>query len=212
MRENTEPTCGVVLDVGDVLIETFPMRHYQLLSAEIGLPLDDTKSRIENSGIVASFERGVLNRSQFLTKISEITEMNHLDDFRSVIERAWCEVLGSLDIQLVRVARFLCARRQLILASNTNSLHWAVISRLLADHAVRCPTALSYVIGACKPEANFFHYLDALVPSTWERVLFIDDSVQNVNEARRRGMTAEQHLTHSGTVSLIRTFVGAKPL
>jgi HAD superfamily hydrolase (TIGR01509 family) len=76
--------------------------------------------------------------------------------------------------------------------SNTNALHWrAKISHwpLTSLFEYRF---VSYELGAVKPDAEIYERVIQRLPTTPDRVLFIDDNAINVEGARASGLRSEQ--------------------
>jgi putative hydrolase of the HAD superfamily len=91
--------------------------------------------------------------------------------------------------QLIRET---AARTKVGCLSNTNGLHWrAKISHwpLTSLFEYRF---LSYELGAVKPDAEIYERVIQRLPTTPDRVLFVDDNAINVEGARASGLRSEQ--------------------
>jgi putative hydrolase of the HAD superfamily len=70
--------------------------------------------------------------------------------------------------------------------SNTDPLHWSVLGPAIDGVVARVAT--SFALGVAKPDRRFF--ARALAGAAPERVLFVDDRLDNVEAARELGIRA----------------------
>lgn len=180
----------VVMDVGDVLIRTVPMAHHRQLARHTGLPCQQVADRIENSGIVTSFETGQLTATGFVDTLRRLLPRPGLT--AAAVEHAWNAVIADPDLILAPIAAELAAEKRLVLASNTNPFHWRLVHARLAGVGIRAPALLSFEIGAAKPDPRFFAALQS-VPRGDHPVVYVDDLPENVAAARRCGLTGWVH-------------------
>lgn len=76
--------------------------------------------------------------------------------------------------------------------SNTNALHWrSKISRWPLTKLFEYPF-VSYELGAVKPDAEIFARVVERLPTTRDRVLFLDDNAVNIEGARVSGFRSER--------------------
>lgn len=181
------------MDIGDVLIRTVPMAHYRELARRAGLAWEDVADRIESSGVVAAFERGERTALAFVESVRKLLAQPGLP--ASEIERAWNTVVAEPDPVLVPLAARLAAQRRLLLASNTNPLHWRLVRTRLAGVGIDVPAHLSFEIGYAKPDLRFFTALCAAAPQADGVAVYVDDRPENVEAARRRGLAGWVHRT-----------------
>lgn len=103
-----------------------------------------------------------------------------------VVRAAWASVVrfspGGLEL-IAEVA----ARAPVAIWSNTDPIHWSVLSSLLSltlDHAP------SFVLGAMKPQPAYFARALSRLPADAE-VFFVDDRADNVEAAIAAGVSAQ---------------------
>ena len=92
------------------------------------------------------------------------------------------------------IARLSAANVRLGILSNTSQTHWDFISHnryaILPDYFDVC--ALSFEIGAMKPDPKIYDVAADLAGVSPESVFFTDDLAENVEGARRYGFDAVQ--------------------
>jgi FMN phosphatase YigB (HAD superfamily) len=192
----------LVCDVGDVLLTTRPGEHYAALAQLANLSVKNVADRFQSSGISHAFDRGLLSPPEFADSVS------HLLGCRlgiEAIKSAWCAVIGSVEEEMAGAVRPLARRERLLLASNTDAIHWPIVRSRLTAAGIVAPAVLSFQLGTAKPDLNFFkmmarEYLDA--PS---HAGYIDDQVLNVEAAFKVGLQGIVHTTVASTLRWIRS-------
>jgi FMN phosphatase YigB (HAD superfamily) len=191
--------CVIIMDVGDVLIRTFPGAHYRALAQDAGADWRDVGRVIEESGLPAEFEAGRLGAAEFAAALRAALGSPALPDHR--LERAWRQIIGEADPQLAPLAAALAADDRLLLASNTNVWHWPTVCRRLAAAGIRAPACLSFEAGFVKPDPGFFRVLTRRYLGASRCMAYIDDRADNVAAAAELGLRGWQHLTPARTAA-----------
>jgi len=196
-----------ILDIGDVLIGTRPMRQYRALAERSGLEWRQVATLLEESGVITEFELGEMRSTAFTRKVRHLVGGNGLSH-NDVVE-AWRSVIGSPVTEMIDAVRPLARERRLLLASNTNPIHWHYIRGLLAEAGIVAPRILSYEVGHAKPDPEFF----AAVLRADERAgrisVFVDDRLENITAAAAQGLPGWVHRTpreSSDLLDALRTF------
>ncbi|HEY1784691.1 MAG TPA: HAD family phosphatase [Pirellulales bacterium] len=98
------------------------------------------------------------------------------------------------------------AGHRLGILSNTSPAHWAWVTagrfgiiNLAFDQA-----ALSYEIGACKPEPKIYAAAAELAGAQPDEIFFVDDMPENVAAARQAGFDAVEYTTTPLLVAALR--------
>ena len=76
--------------------------------------------------------------------------------------------------------------------SNTNEIHWARVCDDWALHGLFHHNFPSHLVGALKPDADYFEHVLAALGTPAARVLFVDDNLINVEAAARLGIVARR--------------------
>jgi HAD superfamily hydrolase (TIGR01509 family) len=106
--------------------------------------------------------------------------------------RAIYESVLTPNLAILPLVERLLARRRVGLCSNTSAAHWDLERRRLPFASRLNPVIVSYEIGVMKPEAGIFHALATTAGVPPQRVLFVDDRLENVDGAKRAGLEAIQ--------------------
>jgi len=181
----------IVMDVGDVLIPTRPAAQWRALGRRCGLPWRAVADAAEASGIVRAIEAGRTSDQEFFAAMRSVLGRPELSDLE--IRRSWNAILTDAEPTMAAVARRCAEAGRLLLASNTNSLHWPEVRRRLRGAGVSAPAVLSFEIGHCKPSAAFYEALAAADPRVPHNAIYIDDRSDNVAAAARFGMAGWRH-------------------
>lgn len=188
----------IIVDAGDVLVRTVPNAHYRAIARHSRSDWRLVGHATGAAGIVPDFESGQLDAAQFVQALKDALRLPDLTGDQ--IRRAWCAIVGELDPLLARSLR-LAAKRRLLLASNTNALHWRAVSRRLADAGIRAPACLSFEIGSAKPEDAFFATLIRQHLGTACCAAYVDDRADNVAAAAGHGLAAWRHTSSAATAA-----------
>jgi glucose-1-phosphatase len=192
----------VVMDIGDVLIRTIPMAQYRKLAQCTRIPWEHIAERIEGSGSVTAFERGEITSADFVDALRRLLSYPGLSAID--VESAWNAIVAGPDPILAPLAASFATQGRLRLASNTNPFHWRVVRTTLASVGIYAPACLSFEVGYTKPDPRFLAALCATVRLADGPVVYVDDRLDNVNAACRRGLTGWVHRDSAVTAAYLR--------
>lgn len=199
----------IVLDIGDVLVRTHPDAHYRTLAMILGTTWEEVRETVESCDLVARFEQGHISQAQFTEELRELLEHPKLTAHE--VATAWCAVLGPIDPVVAAPARLLASAGRLLLASNTNPIHWRHI-RLALEHAgITAPALLSHELGFTKPDPRFFAALTRLIPHGTRCGLFVDDRAENIAAAHAAGLPASRHIDADASARRLAAFAPDTP-
>lgn len=193
-----------IVDVGDVLISTHPMKQYHAIAEHTGLEWRHVANIIEETGLVAKFELGDMQTSVFIRRIRQLVGRHRLSNEDAV--ETWNSVIGSPVPEMIDAVRPLAADCRLLLASNTNPIHWRHVRDLLEEAGVTAPRILSYETGQVKPASGFFAAVRRIDLRADHTSVFIDDRPENVAAARAEGISGWVHRTPAESSQLLRAF------
>jgi HAD superfamily hydrolase (TIGR01509 family) len=177
----------VVFDIGNVLVRWNPRnlfrktfddeaRMERFLSTALAMDF------VSLTDIVADFSQAVAERAR---AFPEFARELHLFDER------WIETLGApIEENVALLRRLTRAGRPVYALSNFATVKFAIARRMYDfldefDHAV-----ISGHVGVAKPDPRIYEILYDQVGRRPEELLFIDDSLRNVEAARVTGMAA----------------------
>lgn len=202
---------ALIFDLGGVLLPLAPERTWLALSELFGT---DTQERVEQTARGALFERyerGELRSSEFHEELRAalspvgVASLKPPSPSAEQINQAWCAMLGEITEGTLDLLQGLGRRKRIFLLSNTNEVHYDhFLDQYEGRHGSKYgsfeslfETAhTSHRMGARKPEPRIFQRLigqHGLDPST---TLFLDDTWENIQAARRVGLCAEHHPTN----------------
>ena len=183
---------NIILDLGGVLINL----DYNKLNDRLGiLGLSNTFSKSEQIELFDKLEEGKISEKDFIRAFNRLTEANHN---RQTIINAWNSILLDFPIERLELLKHLGQKYRLFLFSNTNSMHirevYNIINRAYGiknlNHYFE-KIYLSNELGIRKPKTDGFDYI--LKDNNLKRneTLFIDDSPQHVEGAKKAGLNAQ---------------------
>jgi 2-haloacid dehalogenase len=182
-----EPLVIVVFDIGNVLVRWNPRnlfrrtmkdeaRMERFLAAALSMDF------VSLTDIAADFSQAVAERARALP---EFARELHLFDER------WLETIGGpIEENVALMRRLRAAGRPVYALSNFATVKFALARQMFDflnefDHAV-----ISGHVGAAKPDRRIFEILFERVGRQPQELLFVDDSLKNIEAARTLGMPA----------------------
>ena len=195
---------AIIFDLGGVFLNI----SYQKTINEF------TKLGIENS---ASFYSKESQNSIFnLLEIGEISEQDFISEIKtkcdsasaSEIRFAWNAMLLDFPKEGIRLLKSLKKRYSIFLLSNTNTIHIKQFKNILGINQYNKFFNLfnhvyySHEIGLRKPNKEAFQIILEENRLTAKNVLFIDDSKQHINAAKRIGIRTHHLLDNESITAL----------
>jgi putative hydrolase of the HAD superfamily len=180
---------AVAWDLGNVLAAFSHQRACEQIAALTGgrHSAEEVRQWIFPSGRHAELEEGRLAPETFLAALASRFEVEAPGE---TLARAYSDIFVPRPAVAALVGR-LRTDLPLLLASNTDPLHWAGCRPLLAPLLARFrDCVLSFEVGARKPSAAFFGALLARAGCRPGELLFTDDLPANVEGARAAGIDA----------------------
>jgi len=184
---------NIIFDLGGVILN---IDYGQTANAfmKIGVAnFDKIYSQAKQGQVFDKLETGDLTPDEFREYIKEIVPSLQFSD----IDKAWNAMLLDLPIQRIDLLKKLKKKYRLFLLSNTNEIHIKCFRKIIESSYgknifddVFEHQYYSSDIGMRKPNAECFQYVlekNSLEPS---ETLFIDDSVQHVEGARKLNIKA----------------------
>jgi putative hydrolase of the HAD superfamily len=185
----------LILDLGGVIIDVDYERTARAFR-ELGVErFEEQFSKAKQTDLFDRFERGELSPAAFRDEVRRSLGPELKD---RQIDACWNAMLGSIPAERMQLIEELRMRYRVFLLSNTNAIHVpAFMAIVAAESKIKdfrqefdgC--FFSNEMGLRKPEAAIFHRVLKETFATPERTLFIDDSIQHVEGARKAGLTAE---------------------
>jgi len=193
----------VVFDLGGVMVRI--CRTWQQALRQIGV---NPSRLLSTSGSLAAdvaaalaeanfaHETGRIDNDAFALQIAAATGLTTVEVTAALA--GW--LLGpypGIDAVVDRLER---ASVRTACLSNTNAMHWAAFH---SNGPMRLPLdrlhhrIASHEVGAMKPAPDIYAAVESQADITGERVLFFDDSLENITAAQSHGWQARQ-IDHAG--------------
>ena len=180
----------IVFDFGNVIALFDHMVACQRLASLSRPPRDpqDVYERIFTTSLEEDYDCGRLSTAAFVERLRRDLQLEASDE---VIARAWCDIFTPNPVIEKVIVREKRRGTRLVLASNTNELHFEWFSRQfepvlrLFDELV-----LSFRVGARKPAVQFFEACIRAAGLTADQIVYIDDRRDYVAAGRALGMQA----------------------
>jgi FMN phosphatase YigB (HAD superfamily) len=177
-------------DMGNVLLHFSHEQMADQMARVAGMDAQRAWRILFEDGLEWAAERGELTREQFYGRFCEAAgswpDIAALDHAGNAIFELNAPIVGL-------VGRLVAAGYRLGVCSNTSPSHWSYCTRrfrsLTTMFAVH---ALSYQLGAIKPDPKFYQGATELAGLPPERILFTDDRADNVAAAKAAGWDAVQ--------------------
>ncbi len=188
----------LIFDFGGVIINldySKPVDEFKKLG------IADSKklySKKEQTKLFDSLECGQISDENFLNEIRKKSKTNDLE----LIRKAWNSILLNIPEERVRLIKKLRSKYKIFLLSNTNAIHLKEIISSYGEKKWRNFISIfnevyfSNQIGMRKPNEDVFFYVINKNKLDISKTLFIDDSLQHIEVAKKIGLKTH-HLTNS---------------
>ncbi len=179
----------VIFDLGKVLIPFDFNRGYQALENLCAYRAAEIPTRIEATNLVERFETGLISPEDFVEQLSTVLQLR-IDYDR------FCQIWSSIFLKETLVPESLLEglrkRYRLLLLSNTNAIHFAMVRESYPLLRHFDDFVLSYEVKAMKPSPSIYREAIARAGCRAEECFYTDDIPAYVEAARREGIDAVQ--------------------
>ena len=190
----------IYFDLGNVLVYFDHWIACRQMAEVAGLTPEHVRQVVFGTDLEHRYESGQVDDRQFYDAFCKATDTQPdydqlliagSDIFR--LNHSMLPVVGQLD----------GAGYRLGILSNTSPAHWAWVTagRFGIVNLAFDLAALSYEIGACKPEPKIFAAAAELAGFRPQEIFFVDDMPENVAAARQAGFDAVLYTTTAQLVA-----------
>ncbi|HSI89460.1 MAG TPA: HAD family phosphatase [Adhaeribacter sp.] len=183
---------NIIFDLGGVIINIDYQKTidaFKKLSAEGNTIEFNQKAQ---SGLFDDYETGRISDDEFRKQLRQHYQVHGSDE---QIDAAWNAMLFDIPKERIELLRNLGAKYRIFLLSNTNAIHMAAFNQIVkTSHGIPSLDSLfekpyySHLVGQRKPDAAIFHQILAENNLRADETLFIDDSIQHIESARKCGL------------------------
>lgn len=192
MPINTLKFKNIIFDLGGVILNI----DYSILIrsfAELGVEhFEEHYSKAQQEGFFDLYEKGLISSKEFTDRLKSFCKPGTTDQD---IEDAWNSMLLDLPQKRMDLLNKLKMNHRTFLLSNTNDIHMRWIHNyLLKTYGVADLSGcfekvyLSYELNMRKPDEEIFALVLKENNLTPEETLFIDDSPQHLEGAKKTGL------------------------
>jgi glucose-1-phosphatase len=183
------PIRTLIFDLGQVIIPFDWKRGYAALAEFSPYPPEEIRSRIKETGLFNTFERGLVEPRDLAQRLSAVLEMKvPFEKFREL----WSGIFLPETVLPDEMLAGLHAHYRLLLLSNTDAIHysWVAEKYPILRHFDHC--VLSFELGLRKPEPGIYQEAIRQARCAPSEIFFTDDIAENVEGARLAGIDAVQ--------------------
>lgn len=182
---------ALIFDLGGVLINLDYGKTAHAFE-ELGVKdFSDLYSQASQTELFSDFETGKISAQRF---INELLIYLPKGTSPNKVVRAWNEMILDVPLKSIKLLENLNKIYPVILLSNTNELHvpvvrkeWAKVTDLPMEHYFQ-KIYFSHEIGMRKPNQEIFAEVCKRENITPENTLFIDDTLQHIEGAKKSGL------------------------
>lgn len=183
---------NIIFDLGGVIINLAfhkSVEALQLLSTE-QRAIDFTPKA--QSEFFDLYETGQITSAAFRQGLRDTYRIEGED---SALDEAWNAMLLDIPAERIQLLRELGKQYRLFLLSNTNAIHAERFNKTVQEvsglpslDSLFEKTYYSHLVGLRKPEAAVFEHILTQNNLVARETLFIDDSIQHIEGARKLGL------------------------
>ena len=196
----------IYFDLGNVLLTFDNQRACAQMSRVSGLPEGQLRDLFGEHDFQNQLERG---ETSFASVVESLGEFAGRSLDVAAMRHAYADIFDLVPGIVPVVARLAAANVRLGVLSNTSDPHWELITdgRFAILPAYFGTFALSFEIGAMKPDERIYEQAAKLANVAPSQIFFTDDRAENVEAASRAGWDAvlfespgqvAEALTHRG--------------
>ncbi|QIB41459.1 HAD family phosphatase (plasmid) [Rhizobium oryzihabitans] len=194
-----------VLDVGGVFI-----------SLDIG----KRRAALEAGGLwqANAIPDAFLLEANMQFRLGRISEEDYLHSVKPIyglsteqVIQAETALLADVLEEMASFVRSLKSAYRIVCLSNTHALHWKHIYEHMLGPDFFDTCYLSHEMGMEKPEEDIYRAVQQHEKVPPERIIFVDDTLENIQTARRLGWNSIHHISAADTIATIEKALMRKP-
>lgn len=193
-QENNFQIKNIILDLGGVI---FDVSYEAAATAfkKLGVAnFDELFSKKKQEHFFDNYEKGIISDEEFRTEIRKHISVVLTDDH---IDTAWNALLFTIPPGRMKFLQNLKNNYRFFLLSNTNHIHIKAFKQILEKdlgenilESVFIKMYFSCELKMRKPDAEIFNFVLNENNLKKEETIFIDDSIQHVEGAKKAGLPA----------------------
>ena len=181
----------IIFDLGGVLID-IDYQATEKAFVELGLKdFGEKYSQLNQNDLFDKLEIGEISAQHFINKILTLCPVGTSPN---KVVAAWNAMLGEFPKEKIELLQQVKRRLPIYMLSNTNEIHipkvyeaWCKVSNEPMS-VIFDKIYLSFEIGKRKPDVSTFNWVCESLKINPETTLFIDDSPQHIEGAKKAGL------------------------
>jgi len=196
---------ALLFDLGGVVMALDWERCFASWARDSGRGIDEIRRRHRFDSAYERHECGGISEREFYASLRKTLGVELTD---AQLAAGWCSIFAGEIPETVALLRRLEGRVPLYAFSNTNPEHQRAWSRQF-EEALRPfrKVFTSCELGVRKPGRAAFEKVSREIGVPLERILFFDDTLENVDGARRAGLQAVHVKSPQDVEDAVRRFV-----
>ncbi|WP_448519453.1 HAD family hydrolase [Rhodoflexus sp.] len=189
---------NIIFDLGGVILNLDIPRTIRAFSEITGKDFAQWYTQANQKALFDAFEIGKISPEEFRHALRKELGVPLSD---AEIDNCWNAMLLDLPAERLQLLKQLKESKRTFLLSNTNAIHKTAFDQIIENqHSITGLGHLfeqdyySHLLGMRKPHAEVFHYILETHGLRASETLFIDDSIQHIEGAKKAGLHA-LHLT-----------------
>ncbi|HVN05751.1 MAG TPA: HAD family phosphatase, partial [Bryobacteraceae bacterium] len=179
----------VIFDLGKVLIPFDFSRGYRGMEQFCDHPPEEIRRRLRSTDLVNRFETGLIEPRDFVEQLTRLIELRaDYDQFCEI----WSSIFLHEELVPEAVLEGIAARYRMLVLSNTNAIHYAMVRRQYPLLRHFDDFILSFEVKAMKPQPAIYQEAIARAQCHPEECFYTDDIPEYVEGARQQGIDAVQ--------------------
>lgn len=202
---------AIIFDLGNVIIPIDYNKTIQAFNKLSDIDFTEIVTLTKQHSIFDDFETGHISEQDFRNTIRKYL-LNNISDVQ--IDQAWNALLLELSPHVIALLEQLKTHYRTLALSNINPIHEKELNRIAQQYFDRNrfedffnKAYYSHIIGARKPNPQAYKLLLEQENIHPEKLLFIDDKLENVSAAKSLGIFAV-HLNSPSDLTIVLNHYG----
>ncbi|MEO1049509.1 MAG: HAD family phosphatase [Bacteroidota bacterium] len=201
---------NLIFDLGGVIVDIDPQRTVKAFTDLAGDKASELEQLFFTSDFFLDYEKGLISEKEFHAGLDQ-----HMEKPLSfeTLENAWNAMIIDIPMDRINLLRELKEKYNLLVLSNTNSIHMRYAKGVLNERGVSDFSALfdfvyySHEVNLRKPEKAIYEHVVHHSNIQASETLFLDDDKMNLLSAEEIGINT-LHITDPAII--FNHFNGAK--
>ncbi len=191
---------AVVFDLGKVLLDFDYARLAANMREHCDLSVADIITALNQSPLLHRYETGLLTSQAFFEEVKQLSGFRH--DYAR-FEPLFADIFSPIPEMISLHQRLHQRGTPTYIFSNTNDIAVNHIRRQYPFFHNFTGYILSYEHRAMKPDPRIYHVVEKVTGRSGSQLLYIDDRLENIEQARRHNWHVIHHLDPQPTIAKV---------